>query len=84
MLNIESNDSQIILELEKLGKLDKKFKHQKKLIALLNHKSQDIRILSLKNLAKIQDSKYLNLFQNIALDKKYSLVRREYETFKNT
>ena len=77
MLNTESNDSQIILELEKLGKLDKKFKHQKKLIALLNHKSQDIRILSLKNLAKIQDSKYLNLFQNIALDKKYSLVRRE-------
>ena len=76
MINIKANYSEIINKLEGLGKLEKNFKYKKELIQLLNHKSKDIRVLSIKNLAKLRDIKLLKFFEKTLKDE-HSLARRE-------
>src|SRR6056300_634808 len=76
MFNINSNYSEIINKLEGLGKLNKDFKYKNELIQLLNHKSKDIRVLAIKNLAKLRDIKLLKYFEKTLKDE-HSLARRE-------
>jgi len=76
MIKIDSNYSEIISKLEGLGKLDKDFKYKEQLIQLIDHKSKDIRVLAIKNLAKLKDIKLLKFFEK-ALEDEHSLARRE-------
>lgn len=62
--------------LEKLGRLPAGF-HGEKLLPLLAHENAKVRTLAAKNLAKIQDIKFLPHLQKIAQEDSSTTARRE-------
>lgn len=70
------NDGIIIYVLEKLGKLENGYSKEP-LQNLLNHSNENIRALSIKNLAKIQDINLLPTFIKYASIDESTIVRRE-------
>jgi len=70
------NDGTIIYVLEKLGRLENDY-IKEPLQNLLNHSNENIRALSLKNLAKIEDINLLPIFVKYASADESTLVRRE-------
>lgn len=70
------NDGTIIYVLEKLGRLENGYSREP-LQNLLNHSNENIRALSIKNLAKIEDISLLPTFVKYASVDESTLVRRE-------
>jgi len=70
------NDRSIINLLEKLGHLENGYS-KLPLLFLINHKNENIRALSLKNLAKLSDLELINIFVDVAHNDSSSIVRRE-------
>jgi len=70
------NDGTIIYVLEKLGRLENGYSKEP-LQNLLNHSNENIRALSIKNLAKIEDINLLPIFVKYAGTDESTLVRRE-------
>ncbi|MGB4463934.1 MAG: DNA methyltransferase [Candidatus Hydrothermia bacterium] len=70
------NDGIIIYILEKLGRLENDYSKEP-LQNLLNHPNENIRALSIKNLAKIQDINLLPTFIKYASTDESTIVRRE-------
>lgn len=70
------NDSTIIYVLEKLGRLENGYSREP-LVNLLNNKNEDIRLLSIKNLAKMSDISLLPIFVHHANSDESTEVRRE-------
>ena len=70
------DDGAIIYILEKLGKLENGHSKQP-LLNLLNKKNNKIRILAIKNLAKMRDISLLNTFIDYAKQDESTDVRRE-------
>ncbi|MCS7092290.1 MAG: DNA methyltransferase [Patescibacteria group bacterium] len=70
------NDGIIIYVLEKLGRLENGYSREP-LQNLLNHSNENIRALSIKNLAKIEDINLLSTFVKYASVDESTLVRRE-------
>lgn len=62
--------------LTKLGRLPDDF-DEKPLLEVLEHKNEKVRVLVIKNLAKLSDITYLDLFKNIVNEDESSSVRRE-------
>ena len=71
-----SNSGNLIFVLENLGRLPSDF-DPNSLIKLTSHKDPQVRILSVKNLAKLSKLEFLELFKNIAISDADSSVRRE-------
>ena len=70
------NDSSIVYVLENLGRL--KNGHSKEpLLELLKNKNENIRLLAIKNLAKMGDISLLEIFVNFAKQDESTEVRRE-------
>ena len=70
------NDGVIIFVLEKLGRLENGYSKEP-LQNLLNHSNENIRALSIKNLAKIEDINLLHTFIKFASTDESTIVRRE-------
>jgi len=70
------NDGTIIYILEKLGRLENGYSKEP-LQILLNHSNENIRALSIKNLAKIEDINLLSIFIKYASTDESTIVRRE-------
>lgn len=70
------NDGTIIYVLEKLGRLENGYSKQP-LLNLLNHSNENIRALSIKNLAKLEDITLLATFIKYASTDESTIVRRE-------
>lgn len=70
------NERSILFLLEKFGRLENSSSRDP-LIFLLNHKNENIRAASLKNLAKLSDLSLLDFFVNIAHNDRSTIVRRE-------
>ncbi|MCL6088175.1 MAG: HEAT repeat domain-containing protein [Actinobacteria bacterium] len=70
------NDGTIIYVLEKLGRLENGYSREP-LLNLLNHLNENIRALSIKNLAKIEDISLLSTFVKYASADESTAVRRE-------
>ena len=70
------NNETIIYVLEKLGKLENSY-IKEPLQNLLNHQDENIRTLSIKNLAKIKDIELLPIFIKYASTDESTIVRRE-------
>jgi DNA modification methylase len=70
------NDGTIIYVLEKLGRLENGYSKEP-LQNLLNHSNENIRALSIKNLAKIEDINLLSTFTEYASTDESTIVRRE-------
>ena len=70
------NDSTIVYVLEKLGRLENGYSREP-LLNLLNNKNENIRALSIKNLAKMSDVSLLPVFAKYASLDKSTEVRRE-------
>lgn len=70
------NDSTIVYTLEKLGRLENGYSRQP-LLTLLNNKNENIRALSVKNLAKMSDISLLPIFVKYASADESTEVRRE-------
>ena len=70
------NDGKILYALEKFGRLNNN-DNREILIELLKSKNDNIRYLSVKNLAKFQDMSLLPIFINLAREDKSSIVKRE-------
>lgn len=70
------NDGVIIYVLEKLGRLENG-SSKEPLQNLLNHSNENIRVLSIKNLAKIEDINLLPTFIKFASTDESTIVRRE-------
>lgn len=70
------NDGTIIYILEKLGRLENGYSKEP-LQNLLNHSNENIRALSIKNLAKIKDINLLPTFIKYASTDESTIVRRE-------
>lgn len=70
------NDSNIVYILEKLGRLENGYSRQP-LLTLLNNKNENIRALSVKNLAKMSDISLLPIFVKYASADESTEVRRE-------
>ncbi len=71
-----TNDSSILFILERLGRLENK-KCKEPLLSLLNNSNDNIRALSLKNLAKLSDVSLLSVFYSFATKDESTAVRRE-------
>ena len=71
-----TNDSSILFILERLGRLENK-KCKEPLLSLLNNSNDNIRALSLKNLAKLIDVSLLPVFYSFATEDESTAVRRE-------
>lgn len=71
-----TNDSSILFILERLGRLENK-KCKEPLLSLLNNSNDNIRALSLKNLAKLSDVSLLSVFYSFATEDESTAVRRE-------
>ncbi len=72
----DQNEGAIVYVLEKLGRLNNDHS-RKPLLNLLNHTNENIRTLSIKNLAKIEDISLLPIFVKYASTDKSTEVRRE-------
>jgi len=70
------NDGTIIYVLEKLGRLENDYSKEP-LLNLLNHANENVRALSIKNLAKIEDINLLLTFIKYANADESTAVRRE-------
>jgi len=70
------NDGIIIYVLEKLGRLENGYSKEP-LLNLLNHVNENIRALSIKNLAKLEDINLLSTFIKYANTDESTSVRRE-------
>lgn len=70
------NDGTIVYALEKLGRLENGYSRQP-LLNLLNNTNENIRALSLKNLAKMSDISLLPIFIKYASADESTEVRRE-------
>ena len=70
------NDGIIIYVLEKLGRLENGYSKEP-LQNILNHSNENIRALSIKNLAKIEDINLLPTFIKYASTDESTIVRRE-------
>jgi DNA modification methylase len=70
------NDGIIIYVLEKLGRLENDY-IKEPLLNLLNHVNENIRALSIKNLAKLKDVNLLSTFTKYANEDESTSVRRE-------
>jgi len=70
------NDSIIIYVLEKLGRLENSYSKEP-LLDLLNHPNENVRVLSIKNLAKLEDVNLLSTFIKYANVDESTSVRRE-------
>ncbi|MGQ9847872.1 MAG: DNA methyltransferase [Bacteroidales bacterium] len=70
------NDGAIIYVLEKFGRLENGYSKEP-LQILLNHSNENIRLLSIKNLAKIEDINLLPTFIKYANTDESTVVRRE-------
>ncbi|GIV28446.1 MAG: hypothetical protein KatS3mg027_2260 [Bacteroidia bacterium] len=70
------NDGAIIYVLEKFGRLENGYSKEP-LQNLLNHSNENIRALSIKNLAKIEDINLLPTFIKYASTDESTIVRRE-------
>lgn len=70
------NDGIIIYVLEKLGRLENGYSKEP-LQNLLNHPNENIRTLSIKNLAKLKDINLLSSFIKYASTDESTIVRRE-------
>lgn len=70
------NDGTIIYVLEKFGRLENGYSKQP-LLNLLNHSNENIRALSIKNLAKLEDITLLATFIKYASTDESTIVRRE-------
>jgi hypothetical protein len=57
----EQNDNSLIYLLNKLGRLDKDFNNEP-LMFLLSNSNENIRVLAMKNLAKLEDVSLLSFF----------------------
>lgn len=63
--------------LNKFGKLPNGFKCKDILVSLLKNKSDKIRLLTVKNLAKINDETLIEVYKSILKNEKNSNIRRE-------
>jgi len=70
------NDGTIVYVLEKLGRLENGYSREP-LLNLLNHQNENIRALSVKNLAKMSDVSLLPVFIKYASSDESTGVRRE-------
>ena len=70
------NDGIIIYVLEKLGRLENGYSKEP-LLNLLNHVNENVRALSIKNLAKLEDINLLSTFIKYANTDESTSVRRE-------
>jgi len=70
------NDGIIIYVLEKLGRLENGYSKEP-LLNLLNNVNENVRALSIKNLAKLEDINLLSTFIKYANTDKSTSVRRE-------
>lgn len=70
------NDGIVIYVLEKLGKLENDYSKEP-LLQLLNNPNKKIRMLAIKNLAKMSDITLLPVFKRYAIDDESTEVRRE-------
>jgi len=70
------NDGTIVYALEKLGRLENTYSKEP-LLSLLNNQNENIRALSIKNLAKIGDVSLLPTFVKYARSDESTEVRRE-------
>lgn len=70
------NDGTIVYALEKLGRLENGYSKEP-LLSLLNNQNENIRTLSIKNLAKIGDVSLLPTFVKYARSDESTEVRRE-------
>ena len=70
------NDSSVIYALEKFGKLDNS-SCRSPLLRLLEHQNENIRLLAVKNLAKMSDVDLLEDFLRIAQNDVSTAVKRE-------
>ena len=71
-----TNSGKLIKALNKLGKLPDNF-DEKPLLNLLEHQSNKVRYLAVKNLAKLSKTSLLNVYVNLINFDKSSIVRRE-------
>lgn len=71
-----NNTGTLIRYLDRLGKLSSHF-DTKPLLNLLNHENDKIRMLAIKNLAKLCDLKLLEIYVNTIENDSSSSVRRE-------
>ena len=72
----EQNDGTIIFVLEKFGRLNNS-RSRKPLLRLLSSENHTIRLLSVRNLAKLKDDSLLDTFFGIVLQDDSTDVRRE-------
>jgi len=70
------NDGTIVHVLERLGRLENGYSREP-LLTLLNNQNENIRVLSVKNLAKMSDVSLLPVFVKYANDDESTEVRRE-------
>jgi len=70
------NDGAVIYVLEKLGRLENGYSKEP-LLSLLSHSNENIRALSIKNLAKLEDINLLPTFIKYASNEESTIVRRE-------
>ncbi|MBU1159902.1 HEAT repeat domain-containing protein [Patescibacteria group bacterium] len=70
------NDGTIVYVLEKLGRLENGYSREP-LLNLLNNQNENIRALSVKNLAKMSDISLLPVFVKYASEDESTEVRRE-------
>jgi len=70
------NDGTIVYTLEKMGRLENGYSREP-LLNLLNHPNENIRALSIKNLAKLTDISLLPVFKKYATGDESTEVRRE-------
>lgn len=75
-LRTESNNGRRVVVLERLGHLDKSFNRQP-FLNLMSDPNDQIRYLTVKNLAKLEDLSLLDTFYYIAKHDPASMVRRE-------
>lgn len=70
------NDGSIIYVLENLGRLGNEYSKEP-LLKLLDSKNENIRLLAIKNLAKMSDTSMLEVFLKFAQKEESTEVRRE-------
>ncbi|MCX7880694.1 MAG: DNA methyltransferase [Ignavibacteria bacterium] len=73
---MNQSDKTIIYVLEKLGGLKNGF-NKEPLLMLLSHTNENVRMLAIKNLAKLEDINLLPTFYEFAISDDSSIVRRE-------
>ena len=72
----DKNDSAVVYVLENLGRLENS-DNKEPLLELLNNKNENIRLLAIKNLAKMADLSLLDIFLKFAQQDESTEVRRE-------